>query len=156
MNPYLNLLNDLKSKLDCDLNTLVYRISMSADLARVQQYGSSRCGLSDKVWDKIDLFIPEQLPYYPIKHEDVVIASELQDLEEDVLQEHGTLKHKIEIYHQPFFTLYHRSAFKQLYKEDIKNLQNQGVHWLFLDNDKKKAIHSLWQITPQFTVSRII
>lgn len=150
-NPYQALIDHLKEKLGKEglsLDDLTYRISMQSDLERVKRFGSSRVGLSDKLWDKLDEYHYKQGNHFHgelIRHDEVVIASQWQDLVDDVLLENGTLKHKLKIYEKPFFTVYYRQSLLELAKEESRGENNQGRHYFFLD-EPKKALHSLWQI----------
>jgi len=120
-------------------NTLV-RISAGSEQERVLLYGTSRAAKSDMLWDKLSLFKPEDLPRYPLRHDDVVIASRLEDIMEDAKLPDGTLAHKLEIYEKPFITFYDRSAFSELMSENtINDSRNRGRHWLF-NGDKRQAL----------------
>lgn len=151
LNPYQALINNLKERIiqsGTKLEDVTYRISMQADLERVKLFGSSRVGLSDKLWDKLDEYNFKNnagFAHELIRHDEVVIASLWEDLESDVLLENGTLKHKLNIYEKPFFTLYHRHSLLELGHENSHGENNQGRHYFFLD-EPKKALHSLWQI----------
>lgn len=122
-----------------DINQFVYRISDQKDLERVRKYGSSRAGISNKIWDKIDIFPQET----KILHQDVIIASEWEDLIDDIKLPQSTLGHKLEIYDRPFFAIYFKNKLKEIGHET--GINNQGRHYLFLDK-KLKTLHSLWQI----------
>lgn len=145
MNKYQLLIQDLKTKFSKNVNHYLFRISMSSDLERVKQFGSTRIGLSKKVWDKLEQYPSHIFPKYPVLHEDMVIASKWEDLESDVLVDNGTLKHKLQIYNQPFFTVYKKENLLEIGKEDSLGSQNQGTHFFFLDNPIN-CLDSLWQI----------
>lgn len=116
------------------------RISMGSELERVLRYGTTRAGKSDMVWDKLPLFSPEELPRWPIKHEDVVIASTVSDLVADSRLERGTLEDKLRMYAEPFATFYDRRMLTELLKENPgADSKNQGRHWLF-NGDKRGAL----------------
>lgn len=157
MNIYKNLIDDLKRKFGKDVNDYLFRISMTSDLQRVKQFGSTRVGLSDMLWTKLNEYPKEVFPKYPVYHHDMIIASYWDDLEKDVLVENGTLKHKLKIYEKPFFTVYRKSLLKEIGKEDSLGENNQGTHFLFLDTPIN-ALDSLWQINEnnkQYNVERI-
>jgi hypothetical protein len=157
MNIYKNLIDDLKHKFNKDVNDYLFRISMSSDLVRVKEFGSTRVGISNMLWNKLDQYPKEIFPKYPVYHHDMIIASYWEDLEKDVLVENGTLKHKLKIYEKPFFTVYHKSLLKEIGKEDSLGENNQGTHFFFLDTPIN-ALDSLWQIkenNQQYTVERI-
>lgn len=145
MNNYQLLIQDLKNKLNKDVDQYLFRISMKSDLERVKQFGSTRIGLSKKIWDKLEEYPKEIFPKYPVLHEDMIIASKWKDLEEDTLLDNGTLKHKLAIYNQPFFTIYKKEKLLEIGKEDSLGQNNQGTHFFFLDSPLN-CLDSLWQI----------
>lgn len=145
MNYYQLLIQDLKNKFKKEVNQYLFRISMQSDLDRVKKYGSTRIGLSNKVWDKINDYPANVFPKYPVLHEDMIIASYWKDIEEDVLLENGTLKHKLEIYEKPFFTVYKKDKLLKIGKEISLGQNNQGTHFFFLENPLN-CLDSLWQI----------
>lgn len=158
MNIYKQLIDDLKRKFNKDVGQYLFRISMISDLERVKQFGSTRVGISNMLWNKLDEYPKEIFPTYPVYHHDMIIASHWIDLENDVLIDNGTLKHKLDIYEKPFFTIYHKSLLKEIGKEDSLGENNQGTHFLFLDKPIN-ALDSLWQINEnnnQYTVEEII
>lgn len=148
MNIYQHLIENLKNQFKKDTNEYLFRISMQSDLERVKLNGSTRVGLSDKLWDKLDLVDKNKLPYFPILHQDMIIASEWIDLEEDVLLENGTLKHKLKIYEKPFFTIYKKEFLLEIMKESAEDQANQGRHYLFKEKPLN-CLDSLWQIEEQ-------
>jgi hypothetical protein len=157
MNIYKNLIDDLKNKFSKDVNQYLFRISMASDLERVKTFGSTRVGISDMLWNKLEEYPKELFPKYPVYHHDMIIASYWDDLEKDVLLENGTLKHKLKIYEKPFFTIYRKSLLKEIGKEDSLGQNNQGTHFFFLESPIN-ALDSLWQINEknkQYTVERI-
>lgn len=145
MNKYKLLIDDLHYKFNKDTNKYLFRISMQSDLERVKRFGSTRIGLSKKIWDKLDQYPNTIFPKYPVLHEDMIIASKWEDLESDVLIDSGTLKHKLEIYNQPFFTIYKSEKLLEIGKEDSLGTNNQGTHFFFLDSPLN-CLDSLWQI----------
>jgi hypothetical protein len=157
MSIYKQLIDDLKLKFGKDVNEYLFRISMTSDLERVKKFGSTRVGLSDMLWNKLDEYPKEIFPKYPVYHHDMIIASYWDDLEKDVLVENGTLKHKLKIYEKPFFTVYKKSLLKEIGKEESLGENNQGTHFYFLDKPIN-ALDSLWQINEnnqQYNVERI-
>ncbi len=125
-----------------NINDYVYRISMIQDHERVFKYGSTRIGISDKQWNRNDelshdLVLLENVQKYksfPLKHEDVIIASFWVDLLDDCQLENSTLKHKLQIYNHPFFTLYKKEKLLFLFPEHGVAENNQGKNFLFLDS----------------------
>ena len=157
MSIYKQLIDDLKLKFGKDVNEYLFRISMESDLERVKQFGSTRVGLSDMLWNKLEEYPKEIFPKYPVYHHYMIIASYWDDLEKDVLVENGTLKHKLKIYEKPFFTIYKKSLLKEIGKEESLGENNQGTHFYFLDKPIN-ALDSLWQINEnnqQYNVERI-
>lgn len=118
---------------------------MESDLERVKKFGSTRLGLSQKLWDKLDNYPKDLFPKYPVLHEDMIIASYWNDLEDDVILENGTLKHKLEIYQKPFFTVYKKEKLLEIGKEESMGQNNQGRHFFFLEKPIY-CLDSLWQI----------
>ncbi len=118
---------------------------MESDLERVKKFGSTRLGLSQKLWDKLDNYHKDLFPKYPVLHEDMIIASYWNDLEADVILENGTLKHKLEIYQKPFFTVYKKEKLLEIGKEESMGQNNQGRHFFFLEKPIY-CLDSLWQI----------
>jgi hypothetical protein len=145
MNIYYNLVKDLEIKFNKDPNQYLFRISMEQDLDRVKKFGSTRIGISNKLWDKLDFYPKSLFPKYPVLHEEIVIASYWNDLLKDSLIENGTLKHKLSIYEKPFFTVYKKEDLLYIDKEDSLGENNQGTHFYFLKNPKD-CLDSLWQI----------
>lgn len=157
MNNYQLLIEDLKKKFNKNVDNYLFRISMASDLERVKQFGSTRVGISNMLWNKINDYPKEIFPQYPVYHHDMIIASYWLDLEKDVILENGTLKHKLQIYEQPFFTIYKKSLLKEIGKEQSLGENNQGTHFFFLDTPMN-ALDSLWQINEvnkQYTVEEI-
>ena len=147
MNQYQLLIKNFKKEFKKNTDEFLFRISMDTDLERVKKLGSTRLGLSPKLWDKIDNYPKELFPKYPVLHEDMIIASYWNDLEEDATLDNGTLKHKLEIYNAPFFTVYKKEKLLEIGKESSMGQNNQGRHFLFLDNPIN-CLESLWQIKP--------
>lgn len=145
MNQYQKLIEDLKTQFKKDVNQHLFRISMQSDLERVKKFGSTRIGLSQKIWNKINDYPAELFPKYPVLHEEMIIASYWQDIEEDVVLENGTLKHKLNIYEKPFFTIYKKDKLLEIGKETSLGQNNQGTHFFFLKNPIE-CLDSLWQI----------
>lgn len=145
MNKYQLLIENLQDKFNKDVYQYLFRISMNSDLERVKKFGSTRIGLSNKTWDKIENYPAHIFPKYPVLHEDMIIASKWEDLQSDVVLENGTLKHKLEIYNQPFFTVYKKEKLLEIGKEESLGTNNQGTHFFFLDNPLN-CLDSLWQI----------
>lgn len=151
MNIYNNLIKDLKCKLKLEnknVENFIFRISANSDLERVKNLGSSRLGISKNLWslqNKLDNTTLVKLKKLPIYHHDIIIASYWEDLENDSLLENGTLKHKLEIYEYPFFTIYEKNKLYKLLKEDNVSENNQGTHFYFL-TEPLKSLDSLWQI----------
>lgn len=150
INIYEQLIIDLKNKWGKNVENYVFRISMQSDLAKVQQLGSSRLGLSKRLWDKLDNYPASVFPKYPVLHEEMIIASHWQDLEDDVLVDNGTLKHKLHIYEEPFFTIYHKNKLLEIGKEDSLGQNNQGTHFFFLE-PPLECLDSLWQVKSSIT-----
>lgn len=145
MNQYQLLISNFKKSFNKDLNNYLFRISMESDLERVKKFGSTRLGLSQKLWDKLDNYPKDLFPKYPVLHEDMIIASYWNDLEDDVILENGTLKHKLEIYQKPFFTVYKKEKLLEIGKEESMGQNNQGRHFFFLEKPIY-CLDSLWQI----------
>lgn len=145
MNIYQDLIKNLKEKINLNIEDYLFRISMQTDLERVKKFGSTRVGLSSKLWDRLDNYPKEIFPKYPVLHEDMIIASHWSDIESDALLDNGTLKHKLNIYESPFFTIYKKSKLLEIGKEEAWGENNQGTHFFFLDNPIN-CLHSLWQI----------
>lgn len=145
MNLYQNLIENFKLNFKENLDNYLFRISMQSDLKRVQEFGSTRIGLSNKVWDRLDKYPKDLFPKYPVLHEDMIIASHWKDIESDVLLDNGTLKHKLKIYENPFFTVYQKDKLLEIGKEESWGENNQGTHFFFLDKPIH-CLHSLWQI----------
>jgi hypothetical protein len=145
MNIYQELIQDLNKKFNKNVDDFLFRISMNSDLDRVQKYGSTRIGLSSKIWNKSENYSRDLFPKYPVLHQDMIIASYWKDLEDDVLLENGTLKDKLRIYDKPFFTIYIKSKLLEIGKEDSLGHNNQGTHFFFLDKPIN-CLDSLWQI----------
>ena len=123
----------------------VFRISDIKDFERVQTYGSSRCGLSDKVWAEKGSF-PDYVPSkMPAKHDQFIIASSWNDIMDDAKYDDGTLAHKLKIYEKPFFTVYKKECLREVGKEAGVSQFNQGTHFEFLTSPKE-ALDSLWPI----------
>ena len=154
MNQYQFLINNLKDKFKKDTDNYLFRISMKSDLERVKKFGSTRLGLSPKIWDKINNYPKELFPKYPVLHEDMIIASYWIDLEEDVKLENGTLKHKLEIYEEPFFTIYKKDNLLEIGKEESMGQNNQGRHFFFKESPIN-CLDSLWQIKNNLEVEEI-
>src|SRR5579871_72338 len=122
-NPYALLIQQLKDeleKINIKTDQLLFRISMQADLKRVQEFGSSRLGLSRKIWDKLEEYKNKNitLPKPIIYHEEMIIASVWQDKKENVLLDNRTFKYKLKIYEKPFFTLYKKEKLQEVAKEE--------------------------------------
>ncbi len=160
-NPYQLLLENLQQSFSYDVHHYIFRISMQSDLDRVKKFGSSRIGLSNKLWDKLNSYSKDKLPKYPILHEEIVIGSYWNDLLEDSILENGTLKHKLEIYSNPFFTIYKKNNLLEIGKENSLGENNQGRHFFFI-KPPLESLDSLWQIKKNdlssnpFTVEKII
>lgn len=140
-----DLVLELKLKLNKEVDDYLFRISAHSDLARVKRFGSSRIGLSDKLWDKIDGYPKGSLPKYPIRHDEMIIASYWADMERDSYLINGTLKHKLSIYDAPFFTVYRKDGLLEVAKEISLGENNHGTHFFFLKNPKD-CLDSLWAI----------
>lgn len=150
MNQLELLIKNFQTSFAKDINNYLFRISMESDLDRVKKFGSTRIGLSEKLWDKLDSYPKEQLPKYPILHQEIIIASYWQDLIEDAQLLDGTLAHKLKIYSNPFFTVYSKEKLLEIGKEDSLGKNNQGRHFFFLSNPIN-CLDSLWQIEPNQT-----
>lgn len=124
-----------------DLDKTVIRISAGEEQERVIKYGSSRVGKSDKIWDKIEQIEKENLPRYPLRHDEIIIASTFEDFMNDSVLENGTFAHKLKIYKNPFISFYNKDYLIKLLNENEinKDSKNQGIHWLF-KSDKKLAL----------------
>ena len=106
----------------------------------------------------MDDYLSEDLPKYPLYHDEMIIASPWEDLIEDAKLKNGTLKHKLEIYKEPFFTVYKKEKLLKIGNENKHGENNQGTHFYFLDNPLN-CLDSLWQINgndKQFFVEEII
>ena len=123
----------------------VFRISMGADLDRVQKFGSSRMGWSDMAWKEQSVF-PNYTPMttvIPPRHDQFIIASPWADLWEDADLDDGTMAHKFQIYKDPFFTIYRKEGLREVGKEPSPGLQNQGTHFEFL-RPPLDVLDSVW------------
>lgn len=145
MNKNQVLINKFKNKFNKNVNEYIFRISMIEDLDRVIKYGSTRIGISNKLWDKLENYDKERLPKFPILHSEIIIASTWEDIKEDAKLFEGTLNHKLQIYNRPFFTVYKKNKMLEIGKEEQCDEKNQGRHYFFLDNPLI-CLDSLWQI----------
>lgn len=134
-----------------DVHQYYFRISMGSDFERVKTYGSSRIGLSDKPWDRLSMYREGELPVYPVRHDQMIIASFWDDLVADAALTFGTLDHKLTIYERPFFTAYHQDGLEYIGKEDGLDERNQGTHFFFRW-PADRALAVLWTIEQDFTV----
>ena len=124
---------------------------MGSDFERVKTYGSSRIGLSDKPWDRLSMYREGEPPVYPVRHDQMIIASFWDDLVADAALVFGTLDHKLSIYERPFFTAYHQGGLEYIGKEDGLDERNQGTHFFFRW-PPLCALAALWTIEQDLTV----
>ncbi len=120
----------------------VYRVSMIQDYERVKKFGSSRIGISEKLWNRNQQLLEDysdihdeikKYKGFPLKHEDVIIGSFWNDLREDAYLDNSTLKHKMMIYQEPFITIYQKAKLLYLFPETGMEQNNQGKNFLFKD-----------------------
>lgn len=145
MNLAENILNEYFKVTPKSVGDFVYRISPQESLELILKYGSSRRGLSDKYWDRAADFPAIELKYGKLQHQDIIIASNYEDLIEDAKLKEGTFMHKLDIYKNPVICAYLKKDLVELCAETKNGPQNTGINWLFL-KDPKEVLFSIWQV----------
>lgn len=140
------LLCQKMAALEEDPSQYVYRISQLEDYFRILAYGTDRGGLSPMLW--------AEDPSSGILHEDVIIASTLEDLFFDCQLANGTLADKLRITEQPLLLVYREQELAFL-KSESKGADeaNQGRHFRFKSN-RLNALAYVFEVQTRKLITR--